>query len=50
MAEWLKTIENLTAKSGDHNGAMASYNFGWLWAELGHQRIEAITNWANVGN
>ena len=35
VAEWLKTIENRTARSGDHNGAMASYNFGWLWAELG---------------
>jgi hypothetical protein len=35
VAEWLKMIENRTAKSGDHNSAMASYNFSWLWTELG---------------
>jgi hypothetical protein len=35
VAEWLKMMENRTAKSGDHNSAMASYNFSWLWAELG---------------
>jgi hypothetical protein len=35
VAEWLKLMENQTAKSGDHDGAMASYSFGWLWAELG---------------
>ena len=35
VAEWLKMTENQTAKSGEHNGAMASYNFNWLWTELG---------------
>ena len=35
VAEWLKTIENRTARAGDHNSAMASYNFSWLWTELG---------------
>jgi hypothetical protein len=35
VAEWLKLMENSTAKSGDHNSAMASYNFSWLWTELG---------------
>ncbi|MEO6380669.1 MAG: hypothetical protein ABIO35_01355, partial [Nitrobacter sp.] len=35
VAEWLKLIENQTAMSGDHNSAMASYDFGWLWSELG---------------
>ena len=35
VAEWLKMMENRTAKSGDHNSAMASYNFSWLWTELG---------------
>jgi Protein of unknown function (DUF2384) len=35
VAEWLKMMENRTAKSGEHNSAMASYNFGWLWTELG---------------
>jgi hypothetical protein len=32
VADWLKMMENQTAKS---DGAMASYSFGWLWAELG---------------
>jgi hypothetical protein len=35
VVEWLKMMENMTAKSGDHNDAMASYSFGWLWKELG---------------
>jgi hypothetical protein len=35
VAEWVKMAENRTAKSGDHNSAMASYNFSWLWTELG---------------
>jgi hypothetical protein len=35
VAEWLKMMENRTAESGDHNSAMASYNFSWLWIELG---------------
>ncbi len=39
VAEWLKMMENSTAKSGDHNSAMASYNFGWLWKELGLAKL-----------
>jgi hypothetical protein len=35
VAEWLKMMENQTAKAGDHNSAMASYSFSWLWTELG---------------
>lgn len=35
VAEWLKLIENKTAMSGDHDSAMASYDFSWLCAELG---------------
>jgi hypothetical protein len=35
VAEWLKMMEDRTAKSGDHNSAMASYDFSWLWTELG---------------
>lgn len=35
VAEWLKLIENRTATSGENNSTMASYDFGWLWAELG---------------
>jgi hypothetical protein len=32
---WLKMMENTTAKAADHNGALAIYDFGWLWTELG---------------
>jgi hypothetical protein len=32
---WLKMMENRTAKSGEYNSAMASYDFSWLWTELG---------------
>ena len=35
VVEWLKLIENRTAKSGDNNGAMANHSFRWLWTELG---------------
>jgi hypothetical protein len=35
VADWLKGMENQTAKSSNPNGPMASYNFGWLWSELG---------------
>jgi hypothetical protein len=35
VAEWLKMMENQTAMSGDHDSAMASYDFSWLWTELG---------------
>jgi hypothetical protein len=34
VAGWLKMMENTTAKAADHNGALASYDFGWLWSEL----------------
>jgi hypothetical protein len=35
VAGWLKVMENTTAKSAEHNSALATYNFGWLWNELG---------------
>jgi hypothetical protein len=35
VAGWLKMMENTTAKAADHNDALATYNFGWLWNELG---------------
>jgi hypothetical protein len=35
VAGWLKMMENSTAKAADHNGALAIYDFGWLWTELG---------------
>jgi hypothetical protein len=33
VTEWLKYIENMTAKSG--NEQMAEYSFAWMWDELG---------------
>jgi hypothetical protein len=35
VADWLKMLENRTAKSAEHSSAMANYSFGWLWTELG---------------
>lgn len=35
VVDWLKTLENRTAKSGGHNPEMGSYSFSWLWTELG---------------
>lgn len=35
VAGWLKMMENTTAKAGDHNSALAIYDFGRLWNELG---------------
>jgi hypothetical protein len=32
LADWLKMMENQTAKSDD---AMGSYDFSWVWTELG---------------
>ena len=33
VADWLKMMENRTARESD--GAMASYSFDWMWTELG---------------
>ena len=35
VAGWLKMMENTTAKAADQHGALAIYDFGWLWNELG---------------
>jgi hypothetical protein len=35
VVHWLKTLENHTAKFAGSNDEMASYNFNWLWMELG---------------
>jgi hypothetical protein len=35
VVDWLKTLENHTAKLAGHNDEMASYDFSWLWTELG---------------
>jgi hypothetical protein len=35
VVDWLKMMENRTAKSADPKSPMANYSFGWLWTELG---------------
>ena len=35
VVDWLKTLENHTAKLAGHNDEMATYDFTWLWTELG---------------
>jgi hypothetical protein len=35
VADWLKTLENHTAKLADRNGEIANYSFNWIWTELG---------------
>jgi hypothetical protein len=35
VADWLKMMENRTAKAGEPNSAMATYSFDWMWTELG---------------
>ncbi len=34
VVDWLKTLENHTAKFAGRNNDMATYDFGWLWTEL----------------
>jgi hypothetical protein len=35
VIEWLKGMENQTAKYSGSDQDMATYDFGWLWTELG---------------
>ena len=35
VVDWLKMMENRTAKSANPHDPMANYDFGWLWTELG---------------
>ena len=39
VADWLKMMENQTAKAAASNSAMASYSFDWLWTELGIDQL-----------
>lgn len=39
VVEWLKIMENQTAKPSDPNSPMASYDFAWLWTELGLREL-----------
>ena len=33
IVEWLKTMDNRTAKAGKGDDPMAGYDFGWIWRE-----------------
>ena len=35
VVDWLKMLENHAAKSAGRNDDMATFDFAWLWAELG---------------
>jgi hypothetical protein len=35
VIDWLKMLENSAAKSAGRNNDVATYDFAWLWAELG---------------
>jgi len=35
VADWLKMMENWTARTGESDSATASYSFDWMWTELG---------------
>jgi hypothetical protein len=35
VIDWLKMLENSAPKSAGRNDDMATYDFAWLWAELG---------------
>src|SRR5262245_1760074 len=40
VVDWLKTLENHTAKFAGSNDEMATYNFNWLWTELGVNELK----------
>jgi hypothetical protein len=39
VVAWLKLLENHSANIADTNDPMASYDFSWLWVELGVSRL-----------
>jgi hypothetical protein len=41
VVDWLKMIENRSAKSAGQNDAIATHDFSWLWAELGVNELKA---------
>ena len=41
VVDWLKMIENRSAKSAGQNDAIATHDFSWLWAELGVNELRA---------
>jgi hypothetical protein len=41
VVNWLKMIENRSAKSAGRNDAIATHDFSWLWAELGVNELKS---------
>jgi len=39
VADWLKYLENRSASHVDQKDPMATYDFGWLWRELGIESL-----------
>jgi hypothetical protein len=39
VADWLKYLENQSAKQPDPNHPMATYSFEWMWKELGLHKL-----------
>jgi hypothetical protein len=39
LVDWLKFIENNSERQLDPNDPMATYDFAWLWAELGVEKL-----------
>jgi len=39
VSDWLKMLENHSAKLTGRNDPMATYDFSWLWTELGVQEL-----------
>jgi hypothetical protein len=35
VVDWLKMLENRSAKLAGRNDEIATHDYGWLWAELG---------------
>lgn len=38
-AEWLKYLENRSSSQPDPNNPMVTYDFQWIWAELGIENL-----------
>jgi len=39
LSAWLKYLENLSDNQPDPNNPIATYDFGWLWRELGIEKL-----------
>ena len=39
LVEWLKLIENRSGQDPNDGDPMATYDFSWIWAELGVENL-----------